>query len=49
MSSSAIPAVILAFRIDQRAAKEPGYDYGDEYEFGLNLILDGLESTWLRR
>ena len=22
---------------------QPGYDYGDEYEFGLNLILDGLE------
>jgi AcrR family transcriptional regulator len=23
----------------------PGYDYGDEFEFGLDLILDGLEST----
>jgi AcrR family transcriptional regulator len=22
---------------------EPGYDYGDEFEFGLDLILDGLE------
>ncbi len=21
----------------------PGYDYGDEYEFGLGLLLDGLE------
>ena len=21
----------------------PGYDYGNEYEFGLDLILDGLE------
>lgn len=21
---------------------QPGYDYGDEYEFGLDLILDGL-------
>lgn len=21
----------------------PGYDYGDEYEFGLDLILDGLD------
>jgi hypothetical protein len=20
-----------------------GYDYGDEFEFGLNLIMDGLE------
>lgn len=30
---------------------EPAYDYGDEYEFGLDLILDGLErardtSSW---
>jgi AcrR family transcriptional regulator len=24
---------------------QPGYDYGDEYEFGLALILDGLERT----
>ena len=22
---------------------QPGYDYGDEFEFGLELILDGLE------
>ena len=22
---------------------QPGYDYGDEFEFGLQLILDGLE------
>lgn len=22
---------------------QPGYDYGNEYEFGLGLILDGLE------
>ncbi len=22
---------------------QPGYDYGDEYRFGLDLILDGLE------
>ena len=21
---------------------QPGYDFGDEFEFGLNLILDGL-------
>ena len=25
----------------------PGYDYCNEYEFGLDLILDGLEKTWL--
>jgi AcrR family transcriptional regulator len=23
---------------------QPGYDYGEEFEFGLDLILDGLES-----
>ena len=26
---------------------QPGYDYGDEYEFGLDLILEGLERAWL--
>ncbi len=24
-------------------ALKPGYDYGDEFEFGLDLILDGLD------
>ena len=24
---------------------QPGYDYGDEFQFGLDLILDGLERT----
>jgi len=24
---------------------QPGYDYGDEFGFGLDLILDGLERT----
>jgi hypothetical protein len=24
-------------------AMKPGYAYGDEFEFGLDLILDGLE------
>jgi AcrR family transcriptional regulator len=24
-------------------AMKPGYDYGDEFEFGLDLVLDGLE------
>ena len=24
---------------------KPGYDYGDEFAFGLDLILDGLERT----
>lgn len=27
---------------------QPGYDYGDEFEFGIELILDGL-ATALRR
>jgi hypothetical protein len=22
---------------------QPGYDFGDEFEFGLNLILDALQ------
>jgi hypothetical protein len=22
---------------------KPGYDYGEEFEYGLDLILDGLE------
>ena len=26
-------------------AMKPGYDYGDEFEFGLNLILDGLKKS----
>jgi hypothetical protein len=24
---------------------QAGYDYGDEFEFGLDLILDGLERS----
>jgi hypothetical protein len=24
-------------------AMKPGYDYGDEFEYGLDLILDALE------
>jgi AcrR family transcriptional regulator len=27
---------------------KPGYDYGDEFEFGLDLILDGLERAQAR-
>jgi AcrR family transcriptional regulator len=26
-------------------AMQPGYDYADEFEYGLDLILDGLESA----
>ncbi len=32
----------LAEMITQHAMK-PGYDYADEFEFGLDLILDGLD------
>ncbi|MCU1375762.1 MAG: putative TetR family transcriptional regulator [Actinomycetia bacterium] len=27
---------------------QPGYDYGDEFAFGLDLLLDGLERASLR-
>jgi hypothetical protein len=27
---------------------QPGYDYGKEYEFGLDLILDGLDHALQR-
>ncbi len=27
---------------------KPGYDYGDEFEFGLDLVLDGLERAQAR-
>lgn len=26
-------------------AVKPGYDYGDEFEYGLDVVLDGLESA----
>jgi AcrR family transcriptional regulator len=32
----------IAETITERVTK-PGYDFGDEFEFGLDLILDGLE------
>ena len=28
---------------------KPGYDYGDEFEYGLELLLDGLEKARLSR
>ena len=27
---------------------KPGYDFGDEFDYGLALILDGLESAFAR-
>jgi AcrR family transcriptional regulator len=32
---------LLAFITEH--AMQPGYDYGDEFEYGLDLVLDGLE------
>ncbi|MFE7417109.1 TetR/AcrR family transcriptional regulator [Rhodococcus sp. NPDC057529] len=29
-------------------AMAPGYEFGDEYEYGLDLVLDGLEQAVLR-
>jgi AcrR family transcriptional regulator len=29
-------------------AMKPGYNYGDEFAFGLDLILNGLKSVWDR-
>jgi hypothetical protein len=29
-------------------AMKPGYDYGSEFEFGLELILDGLKRAQTR-
>ena len=26
-------------------AMKPGYDFGDEFEYGLDLLLDGLAAT----
>jgi AcrR family transcriptional regulator len=28
---------------------QPGYDFGDEFSFGLDLVLDGLEGLFARR
>ena len=25
---------------------QPGYDYGDEFEYGLDVVLDGLDRRW---
>ena len=25
---------------------KPGYDYGDEFEYGLDVVLDGLDRRW---
>jgi AcrR family transcriptional regulator len=40
MASSAYPAMVDMAR---NYYLQPGYDFADEFEFGLDLILDGLE------
>ena len=44
---SAIPADEYPHlaELTARHLLQPGYDYGDEFEYGLDLILDGLETT----
>jgi hypothetical protein len=31
--------------LTEQHVMRPGYDYGDEYLFGLDLILNGLEQA----
>jgi AcrR family transcriptional regulator len=44
---SAVPADEYPFlaELTARHVLQPGYDYGDEFEYGLDLILDGLETA----
>ncbi len=53
-TSEVTQAIMAQFRPDQyphltevavEHVLQPGYDYGKEFEFGLDLILDGLERT----
>ena len=39
MASGAYPTMV---EMAQTYYLQPGYDFGDEFEFGLDLILDGL-------
>ncbi|MCA1674255.1 MAG: hypothetical protein LC799_19385 [Actinobacteria bacterium] len=41
----AATALAQGVRLTVEHVLRPGYDYGDEYEFGLDLILDGLERS----
>ena len=43
MMSNAYPH--LAEMATARCILQPGYAYGNEFTFGLGLILDGLESV----
>jgi AcrR family transcriptional regulator len=53
-TSDLAQAILAPFPADQyphlaeftfKHVLQPGYDYGSEYEFGLDLILDGLEKS----
>jgi hypothetical protein len=35
----------LAEFVNEHVMK-PGYDYGNEFEYGLDLILDGIAKAW---
>ena len=43
-SSSRPPTPNLAEMVQELVVK-PGYDYAHEFEYGLDLILDGLEQA----
>ena len=54
-SSAMAHALLAQFPVDEyphlaeftfQHVLRPGYDYGDEYAFGLDLILDGLQSAF---
>jgi AcrR family transcriptional regulator len=38
----------MAAFVTEHIMVTPGYDFGDEFDYGLDLILDGLERTRLR-
>jgi AcrR family transcriptional regulator len=53
-TSELAQAIVAQFPVDEyphlaeftfEHVLRPGYDYGSEYEFGLDLILDGLEKA----
>jgi AcrR family transcriptional regulator len=43
MAASPVDAFPHLTELAVQHVLQPGYDYGDEFEFGLDLILDGLE------
>jgi AcrR family transcriptional regulator len=53
-TSALAQAILARFPVDEyphlaeltvQHVLQPGYDYGNEYEFGLDLILDGLDRS----